>query len=138
MHVPTPYGSDFAHSVGDDFRSWNYGQYGVEGQLQEPFDPPTEQFSEEQFGTIPGPKFPQFNGTQGPSWMMSPLSDEEQTDGQIATDTLHRLGNLSAAGIGKGNDKPFFLATGFHKPRTLFIPTALCFHAMWLDYARDA
>ena len=40
---------------------------------QEPNDPQREQNSEEQFGTIPGPFFPVFNGTMGLSWMRSPL-----------------------------------------------------------------
>ena len=42
-----------------------------------------------------------FNRTQGPSWMRSPLSDAEQTDGQLATDAIKRLASFSAAGIGK-------------------------------------
>ena len=48
-------------------------RYGVEGMYQEPNDPQREQNSEEQFGTIPGPFFPVFNGTMGLSWMRSPL-----------------------------------------------------------------
>jgi hypothetical protein len=51
--------------------------------------------------------------------MRSPLTDEEQTDGQLATNTVQRLANFSRDGIGKGGGKPFFLATGFHKVRTL-------------------
>ena len=40
----------FAHEVyGDDPRAWNYGEYGVEGLLQAPFDNATTQFSEEQY-----------------------------------------------------------------------------------------
>ena len=40
----------FAHEVyGDDPRAWNYGEYGVEGLLQAPFDNVTTQFSEEQY-----------------------------------------------------------------------------------------
>lgn len=115
------YGPDFVHTVGDDKRAWNYGAYGVEGQLEQPFDNQTNQRAEEQFGTIPGPMEAVFNGTMGPSWMMSPLSDEEQTDGQLATDTVQRIANLSRDGIGKNNNKPFFLATGFHKPHTPWI-----------------
>jgi arylsulfatase A-like enzyme len=53
--------------------------------------------------------------------MRSPLSDEEQTDGQLATDTVNRIANFSRAGIGKPGGKPFFLATGFHKPHTPYI-----------------
>ena len=56
----------------------------------------------------------------GPDWVMSPLSDEQQTDGQLATNTIQRLANFSRDGIGRDdtNSKPFFLATGFHKPHT--------------------
>jgi iduronate 2-sulfatase/deleted-in-malignant-brain-tumors protein 1 len=115
------FGKDFAHTVGDDYRAWNDGAYGEEGRLQKPFDGFIDQFSEEQFGTIPGPNMATFNHTWGPSWMRSPLSDEEQTDGQLATDTIERLAKFSTAGIGKGDGKPFFLATGFHKPHTPWI-----------------
>lgn len=121
MHEPKDYGTNFSHRVGDDIRGWNHGSYGVEGRLQRPFDIPIEQFSEEQWGTIPGPRFPEFNHTKGPSWMKSPLKDEQQTDGQIATHAIERLANFSAAGIGKGSDKPFFHAVGFHKPHTPWI-----------------
>ena len=115
---------DFAHVNGDDYRAWNYGSYGVEGMLQEPFDNFTSQFSEEEFGTIPGPlmtEYKSWNEPWGPDWMRSPLSDEEQTDGQLATDAIERLGNFSSEGIGKGSGKPFFLATGFHKPHSPWV-----------------
>ena len=85
------------------------------GLFHDPPDQQVEQFSEEQFGTIPGPNFPVFNGTIGPIWMKSNLTDEEQTDGQIATNSIERLANFSRDGIGKADGKPFFLATGFHK-----------------------
>lgn len=111
----------FSHRLGDDFRAWNHGEYGVEGRLQKPFDRLIEQNSEEQFGTIPGPMFPEFNHTIGLSWMKSPLRDDQQTDGQIATNAVERLGNFSAAGIGKEGGQPFFHAVGFHKPHTPWI-----------------
>lgn len=101
--------------MGDDPRAWNHGSYGVEGELTTPFDNATAQNSEEQWGSIPAPGTAYFNGGAGLSWMRSPLTDEEQTDGQLATNTVQRLANFSRDGIGKGGGKPFFLATGFHK-----------------------
>ena len=53
--------------------------------------------------------------------MRSPLSDEQQTDGQLATDTVKRLEKFVSEGIGKEGGKPFFLATGFHKPHSPYI-----------------
>ena len=82
------FGADFDHKVGDYYRAWSDGTYGEEGRLQRPFDGLLDQFSEEQYGTIPGPLTATFNHTQGPIWMRSPLTDKEQTDGQLATDTL--------------------------------------------------
>jgi iduronate 2-sulfatase len=121
LHIPH-FSENFSHMLGDDPRAWNHGSYGVEGQLREPFDNATDQNSEEQFGTIPGPGTAYFNGGLGLSWMRSPLTDEEQTDGQLATNTVQRLANFSRDGIGKGGGaKPFFLATGFHKPHTPWI-----------------
>jgi iduronate 2-sulfatase len=53
----------------------------------------------------------------GLSFFESPLADEEETDGMLATDTVERLANFSVASIGKpGANRPFFLSTGFHKP----------------------
>lgn len=64
-------------------------------------------------GTIPGPHDPVFNRTMGLSFMESSLTDEEQTDGILAADTVQRLANFSRDGIGKaGANKPFFLSTG--------------------------
>ena len=121
LHIPH-FSENFSHTLGDDPRAWNHGSYGVEGQLREPFDNATDQQSEEQWGTIPGPGTAYFNGGLGLSWMRSPLTDEEQTDGQLATNTVQRLANFSRDGIGKGGGaKPFFLATGFHKPHTPWI-----------------
>ena len=59
------FGLKFAHRVGDDVRAWNHGKYGVEGELVTPHARPIEQNSEEQFGSIPGPIFPDFNFTTG-------------------------------------------------------------------------
>jgi len=64
MHTPD-YGSYVSHKVGDDDRAWNYGSYGVEGELVKPYAGPVEQNSEEQFGSYPGPLFPIFNFTTG-------------------------------------------------------------------------
>ena len=100
MHQPD-FGAEFAHANGDDKRAWNHGTYGVEGRLEKPFDGPVEQNSEEQFGSIPGPLWPVNNFTTGPSWSRSPLTDEEQTDGQLATDALARLNAFKAKNIGK-------------------------------------
>jgi arylsulfatase A-like enzyme len=120
LHIPH-YGDNYSHAVGDDFRAWNHGTYGVEGRLTKPFDNVTSQSSEEQYGTIPGPNMAYFNGTQGLSWMRSPLTDEQQTDGQLATNTVERLANFSSDGIGKDGGKPFFLSAGFHKPHAPWI-----------------
>ncbi len=113
MHQPD-YGIKFAHKFGDDFRGWNFGTYGDEGMLQRPYDGPVQQNSEEQFGSIPGPLYPENNFTTGPSWAISPLSDEQQTDGQLATDAIARLADFKKRGIGDDavDAKPFFLAVG--------------------------
>ena len=42
------YGPNFAHTVGDDYRAWSTGVYGVEGLLQKPYDHYAQQYSEEQ------------------------------------------------------------------------------------------
>lgn len=98
------YGADFSHVVGDDYRAWNYGLYGVEGRATtDPHYPlPLEaaQTSEEQFGSIPGPWFAVFNFSQGLSWMRSPLADEDLPDGQIATNAVERFANFSRDGVG--------------------------------------
>ena len=69
-HYKTSAGQPFSHSFGDDPRAWNYGEYGVEANV-----------SQEQWGSIPGPRDPKYNGTMGLSFFESPLSDEEETDG---------------------------------------------------------
>ena len=107
--------SKFNHVVGDDPRAWSDG-YDVEAN-----------FSQMQWGSIPGPHDPVFNGKMGLSFEVSSLSDEEQTDGMLATDAIQKLRSLATATDAtkaSENDrastptstKPFFLAVGFHKP----------------------
>lgn len=111
----------FTHASGDDPRAWSYGPYGVEANR-----------TQEAWGTIPGPHDPVFNGTMGLSFMESPLPDEETTDGMLATGTVQRLANFSREGIGKaGAGRPFFLATGFHKPVRCSCTFILCL-CMWV------
>ena len=66
------------------------GTYGVEANR-----------TQEQWGTIPGPNDAVFNHTMGLSLLESPLTDDETTDGMLATNTIERLANLSRDGIGK-------------------------------------
>ena len=55
--------------------------------------------------------------SQGLSFMASNLTDEQETDGITAADAVRRLASFKARGIGlQGANKPFFLATGYHKP----------------------
>ena len=62
----------------------------------------------------------------GLSFFESPLRDEEETDGMLATNTIERLANFSREGIGKaGGDKPFFLSTGLHKVSLHVLPMVL-------------
>eukprot|EP00656_Telonema_subtile_P005812 TRINITY_DN12657_c0_g2_i1.p1 TRINITY_DN12657_c0_g2~~TRINITY_DN12657_c0_g2_i1.p1 ORF type:complete len:545 (+),score=98.27 TRINITY_DN12657_c0_g2_i1:172-1806(+) len=97
---------NFTHALGDDPRGWAYGEYTVEANV-----------TQEQWGSIPGPHDAVFGGNMGLSYMESPLSDEEQTDGILATAAITRLANFSRDGIGcVGCEKPFFLALGLHKP----------------------
>lgn len=135
------YGADFSHIVGDDYRAWNYGAYGVEGRATTDPDRPlpfeAAQTSEEQFGSIPGPWFASFNFSMGLSLLRSPLADEDLPDGQIATNAIERFANFSRDGVGNaradtaadtdrgngngyngsiGDGKAFFHAVGFHKP----------------------
>jgi arylsulfatase A-like enzyme len=115
------------HSNGDDPRAWSYGTYWTEAN-----------FTQEQWGTIPGPgdavyenaSIPapeggvcrfrdQIHGTcTGKSLLPIPLTDEETTDGMMATNAIERLANFSRDGIGRrsANSTPFFLSIGFHKP----------------------
>jgi iduronate 2-sulfatase len=109
-HLPSAL-YNITHAEGDDKRAWSYYDYGVEAN-----------FTQEQWGTIPGPLDPVFNHTRGVSFLESPLSDEEQTDGILATYAIERFKNFSRDGIGKeGANKPFFHAVGFHKPHTPYI-----------------
>jgi len=95
----------FKHSQGDDPRAWSEPYYAEANRTQE------------QWGSIPGPHDPVFNGTAGLSFMESPLSDEEETDGILATNAVERFANFSRDGVGKkGSNKPFFHSVGFHKP----------------------
>lgn len=119
MHQPHSYGHKFAHAVGDDFRAWNHGTYGVEGRLEKPERNVIERYSEEQFGSIPGPFFTEFKGTTGDSWLpVQNITDEQEVDGLLATDAISRLQDFSQNSIGgaSADEKPFFLAVGFHKP----------------------
>ena len=87
--------SGFTHQVGDDPRSWSYGEYYVERTT---FDNATStgqpctgpHCTQEQFGSVPGPWDVYFNGTQGASFLESPLTDEEETDGMLATNAWQR------------------------------------------------
>ena len=92
--------SKFNHIVGDDPRAWSNG-YSVEAN-----------FTQMQWGSIPGPHDQIFDGKMGLSFEVSNLSDEEQTDGILA---LNAIAKLKALNKVKEN-KPFFLAVGFHKP----------------------
>ena len=93
----------FGHPRGDDPRAWSDG-YTVEANV-----------TQEQWGSIPGPHDPLYNGTMGVSWVQSELSDEQTTDGILATDAVERIGQFSRAGLG-GAERPFFLSVGLHKP----------------------
>jgi len=98
---------DFPHTAGDDPRAWS-DEYYTEGNGN---------FSQEQWGSIPGPQQPFFNKTMGLSFMATQLSDEEEVDGMLATNAVERFANFSRDGIGKkGANKPFFHSVGFHKP----------------------
>jgi hypothetical protein len=96
---------DFPHAVGDDPRAWTLPYYSEANNTQI------------QWGSIPGPHDPIYGGDMGRSFLESPLADEDETDGMIATDAVNRLANFSGDGIGKpGANRPFFLSVGFHKP----------------------
>ena len=68
-------------------RAWSYGRYYAEANV-----------TQEQWGTIPGPKDAVFNHTMGLSLLESTLTDEEQTDGMITTNAMERLRNFSRDG----------------------------------------
>eukprot|EP00729_Bicosta_minor_P024516 gene24516-26572_t len=74
----------FAHEVyGDDPRAWNYGEYGVEGLLQAPFDNVTTQFSEEQYVGISFSPLPPFQ-TQPAQPLTTTLFAQELADANPA------------------------------------------------------
>ena len=79
----------FTHKNGDDPRGYSL-PYFAEANV-----------TQEQWGTIPGPNDPVFNGTMGLSWAESPLTDEEETDGMLATNGVERLAQFAREGVGK-------------------------------------
>ncbi len=60
-------------------------------------------------------KADQSGNERGAPYQISPLTDEELPDGQIAEKTIEDLRRLKAAG------KPFFVAAGFMKPHLPFV-----------------
>ncbi|MGA1204792.1 MAG: sulfatase [Opitutales bacterium] len=54
-----------------------------------------------------------FGGTL--SWLAADGTDEEQTDGLVATEAVRLMEQFS------GEDKPFFLGVGFYKPHTPYV-----------------
>eukprot|EP00928_Gymnodinium_smaydae_P090310 TRINITY_DN74136_c0_g1_i1.p1 TRINITY_DN74136_c0_g1~~TRINITY_DN74136_c0_g1_i1.p1 ORF type:complete len:575 (-),score=19.92 TRINITY_DN74136_c0_g1_i1:130-1791(-) len=95
----------FKHVDGDDPRAWVEPYYIEANETQI------------QYGSIPGPHDPVFDHKAGLSFMESPLTDEEQTDGMLATNAVERFAKFSRDGIGKkGANRPFFHSVGFHKP----------------------
>jgi arylsulfatase A-like enzyme len=49
------------------------------------------------------------------SWYASEVSDEDQTDGKVATESIKLLEQFAK------NDQPFFLGVGFYRPHTPFV-----------------
>lgn len=49
------------------------------------------------------------------SWLAADGTDEEQTDGMVATESIKLMKKYKAAG------KPFFIGAGFYKPHTPFV-----------------
>ena len=97
---PDPMMPEFSHARGDDPRAWTYAYFHETDREQE------------QFGCVASNQC-----SCHASFCESPLADEEEADGILATNTVERLRNFSAAGIGKaGANRPFFLSVGFHKP----------------------
>eukprot|EP00051_Salpingoeca_urceolata_P028168 m.485386 g.485386 ORF g.485386 m.485386 type:complete len:530 (+) comp23798_c0_seq1:43-1632(+) len=89
------------HSLGDDKRAWTL-PYFVEPECV-------------QWGSVPCPHDKVWNGTMGDSILQSNLTDNDLTDGQLASNAEQMLAKFSNQGLGRG-DNPFFMAVGFHKP----------------------
>jgi iduronate 2-sulfatase len=53
---------------------------------------------------------------RGPPTERADVSDDDYSDGQIASEAMKRLNQLS-----QDNDQPFFLAVGFQKPHLPFV-----------------
>lgn len=99
------YGVAWDHAAGDDPRAWTQPYFSEANDTQI------------QWGSIPGPHDPVYDGKMGLSFLESPLADEDETDGILATNAIAQIANFSAHGIGKaGANRPFFLSVGFHKP----------------------
>lgn len=65
---------------------------------------------------------------RGPAVEAPDLEGEELLDGQVASEALRRLEQLA------GEDAPFFLAVGIHKPHLPFVAPLEC----WQRHAREA
>ena len=130
----------FTHANGDDPRAWSDpAPYVAEAN-----------FTQEQWGSIPAPKDPRWDvggrPTMGLSWMVSNLTDEELTDGILATGALKQMASFKARGIGvrggtKGSNnssstKPFFHAVGLHKPHLPHIAPKKYFDLYPADLSR--
>lgn len=115
FHPDACAGYGFTHQQGDDPRAYSE-PYFVEANV-----------TQEQWGTIPGPHDPVFNHTMGVSWAASPLSDEEETDGILASHGVDTLARFATHGIGKPGGRPFFLSVGLHKPHLPHIVPAKYF-----------
>src|SRR5690606_3109789 len=90
----------------DDSVSWNERYYprGIDKDIEKKI-----------FSLRPG----KFGATL--SWLAAEGSDEEHTDGKVATKAIELLGKY------KSEDKPFFLGVGFYKPHTPFVAPAKYF-----------
>ncbi|NGF56727.1 sulfatase [Parapedobacter sp. SGR-10] len=90
----------------DDSVSWNERYYprGIDKDIEKKI-----------FSLRPG----KFGATL--SWLAAEGSDEEHTDGKVATKAIELLGKY------KSEDKPFFLGIGFYKPHTPFVAPAKYF-----------
>lgn len=84
----------------DDSLSWNYRSYPAGRDKRE---------EDKIFSLVPG----RFGATL--SWLAAEGTDEEQTDGMVATEASRLLKQYAE------NETPFFLAVGFYKPHTPFV-----------------